>query len=625
MRVLAAASLVALAGIQQPAAAPAAFTPDTTVHIDASVSDARGRFLDALTIKDFVVTEDGIPQTLESVRLVRSERAAVAPQPQSIDAASPTRQGTEAEAAPGSGESDERAAAKRPGARLFALYLDEYHVTADGAARIRPALTRFVDDLGPSDLLVVMKPLESILSIRLSGNRDAAHEAIASFGGRKGDYEARNQYEREFMAAMPAAIDQARMQVTLSALEALAVHLGWASTDARKSLIVVTGELSRGQRRRGLALPTVESLAHAANRFNVAVYPIDPGGDDKDNGADATGPDTLTTIAAETDGRAVRGAADLAAGFERVLADASAYYLISYKSEKKTDGRFHEIQVKVKRPGARVRTRPGYWAMSPDELMRAELAARAAIPKKPVVLEPPRHISTLIRPWFGLSRGDGGTTRVTFVWEPVRTLGDRNRRVAARLELTALGNDDAPVFQGEVMPTGAGAVGSEDEPLRAVFDVPPGYVRLRMSIEDAASRVIDSDVREISVRNLAGPVVFATPEVLRARNAREFRALWSDPLAVPAAAREFSRTERLLIRVRAYGASGERPAISARLLSRLGQQMRDLAVVPGSTPDAPDQLDLPLASFAAGEYIVELKAKTSAGETKELLNFRITS
>jgi VWFA-related protein len=619
MRALAAAFLLAAAGAQQPPGTPA-FTPDTTVHIDASVSDARGRFLDALTVNDFVLAEDGVPQTIESVRLVRADRAGGTRAREMADA----QTNLPPDGAVGS-RTDERAAARQPGVRLFALYLDEYHVTAEGAERIRPALTRFVDELGPADLLVVMKPLESILHIRLSGDRQAARETIATFSGRKGNYEPRSQYEREFMASTPAAIDQARMQVTLSALEALAVHLGWAS-DARKSLIVVTGELAPTQRRRGLTLPTIESITRAANRFNVAVYPIDPGSDGADaDGANGSGQDALTRIAAETDGAAIRAADEPSGGFRRIMADASAYYLISYKSQKKIDGKFHEIQLRVKRPGAHVRTRPGYWAMSPDELMSAELAARAAMPKKPPVVEPPRHISALIRPWFGLSRGDGGKTRVTFVWEPVRTLGDRNRRVAARIAFTALGPDDAPVFQGEVLPTGAGAVDGDRGPLRAVFDVPPGSVRLRMTIQDAASRAIDSDVRDISVRNLSGPVVLATPEVLRARNAREFRDLWADPHAAPVAAREFSRTERLLIRVRAYGASGERPVVSARLLSRLGHPMRELAVAPGATSDAPDRIDVSLAPFAAGEYIVELKATTSTGETKELLNFRVTN
>jgi VWFA-related protein len=609
MRALCAALLAAVAGVQQTPAVP--FTPDTVVRIDVSAFDARGRFVATLTAADLELREDGVPQTIEAVRLVRAVN------------------GADAVLVPASihGDADEQAEARRPGARLFAIYLDEYAVSPGPATdRVRTALTRFVDrDLGPRDLLVVMKPLDSLLAIRLTHDRDAALAAIASFSGRKGDFEARNEYEQNFMASTPDAIAQTRTQVTLSALNALAVHLGWAAADARKTLILVSEGLARAGRRRGLDLPTLDSIVRSADRFNVSIYPIDPSGQPAED--DAAEADALRRLANETDGQAVFTDGDLAPAFRRIADDSGTYYLVTYRSPKKIDGRYHEIQLRSKRRGVQLRSRKGYWAASADELLRAEWLAREAMPKKPVVVEPPRHASALIRPWFGSARGDAGKTRVTFVWEPVRVPGDRNRRVAARVELTALGTDDeAPVYKGTVLPTGAGAMdGSEAAPLRAVFDVPPGRLRLRMSIEDAGFQVIDSDVRDLSVRDLGKTVVLGTPEVLRARNALEFRALQSDPDAAPVASREFSRTERLLVRVTAYAPGAEPPTIGARLMSRFGQPMRTLRVAPASVPGGASQIDLPLAGFAAGEYSIELSATSPAGEAKDQIAFRITS
>ena len=37
------------------------------------------------------------------------------------------------------------------------------------------------------------------------------------------------------------------------------------------------------------------------------------------------------------------------------------------------------------------------------------------------------------------------------------------------------------------------------------------------------------------------------------------------------------------------------------------------------------QLDVPLSSLAPGDYLVELKAKGSVGEAKQLIAFRVTS
>ncbi|HEY2905472.1 MAG TPA: VWA domain-containing protein [Vicinamibacterales bacterium] len=606
MRALCAALIAAAVGTQQ-APAPA-FTPDTTVRIDISAVDAHGRFVDTLTAADFEVREDGAPQSIEAARLIRGGGRA---------AASATSSGT---------PENEQAEALQPGTRLFAIYLDEYHVSdGQATARVREALTRFVDrDLGPRDLLVVMKPLDSVLAIRLTHDREAAKSAIATFAGRKGDYEPRNDYEQNYMASTPAAVDQTRTQVTLSALNALAVHLGWVSTDARKTLIIVSEGVGHAGRRRGLNLPTLDSVVQSADRFNVSIYPIDPTGLPSE--ADSVQADGLRTLAAETDGQAVFTGGDLEPAFRRIAADSSVYYLLTYRSPRKIDGHFHVIQLLTKRRGVQLRSRKGYWAASPDDLLRAEWLAREALPKKPVVLEPARHISALIRPWFGSERGDAGKTRITFVWEPVRIPGDRGLHTAARVELTALGSDDAPVFQGTVLPTGGGlAEGTEVSRLRAVFDVPPGRVRLRMSIEDGGLQVIDSDVRDLAVRDLATAVVLGTPEVLRAHTALEFRALQSDRNAAPVASREFSRTERLIIRVSGYAPGSQRPAISARVMSRFGQPLRNLQVDGDIWPDGPSQIDLPLAGFAVGEYSLELTATSASGEAKDLIGFRITS
>jgi dienelactone hydrolase len=81
---------------------------------------------------------------------------------------------------------------------------------------------------------------------------------------------------RELIAGTPARIDAARNQVALSAINALAVHLG-SLTDRRKTLIVATEGVGRSDRRRGQEyLPTLETIIRSANRSNVAIYPFDP-------------------------------------------------------------------------------------------------------------------------------------------------------------------------------------------------------------------------------------------------------------------------------------------------------------------------------------------------------------
>jgi hypothetical protein len=242
--------------------------------------------------------------------------------------------------------------------------------------------------------------------------------------------------------------------------------------------------------------------------------------------------------------------------------------------------------------------------------------------------DPPRRISSLIKPWFGAARGANGKTRVTFIWEPSsRVPGERIRRPSAsRVMLKALAADGTSLFEGPVLAAGPLRPDSANAgEARAVFDAPPGTVRLRMSIEDQAAQAIDSDVRDLSVRDLNAPVVLGTAAFLRARTAREFREIEEDPDAVPVAAREFSRTERLIIRFPSYAPTGVSLSVSARLLNRVGQALRDLPVQTGTASGEANQIELTLASLAAGQYFVEVTAKSPAGEVKDLIEFRITN
>jgi hypothetical protein len=117
-------------------------------------------------------------------------------------------------------------------------------------------------------------------------------------------------------------------------------------------------------------------------------------------------------------------------------------------------------------------------------------------------------------------------------------------------------------------------------------------------------------------------VSFATPRVYRARTARDVQVLKGQPDAIPTSDREFSRTERLLVRTEAYAPGGVAPEVAARLLNRAGDRMADVPVQ--QSPAGGLELELPLSALAAGEYLLELNAKNPAGSTaQELIAFRV--
>jgi hypothetical protein len=143
-----------------------------------------------------------------------------------------------------------------------------------------------------------------------------------------------------------------------------------------------------------------------------------------------------------------------------------------------------------------------------------------------------------------------------------------------------------------------------------------------MVVEGAHGEVIDSAGRELTIPDYSTvQVSFGTPRVYRVRTLPELQALKSKPDAPPTAEREFSRSDRLLVRADAYAAGGVVPTVTARLLNRGGKPMSDVQVqMPaGRSPE----IDLPLAALAAGEYVLELNAKAPSGTAQELIAFRI--
>jgi VWFA-related protein len=409
-----------------------------------------------------------------------------------------------------------------------------------------------------------------------------------------------------------------------------------------------------------------------ANRNNTAVYALDPRGlapfeygfDDIPFGPPPTfatdrralqmTQDTLRVLSEETDGRAIVNRNTLEQGLADMVRDSSYYYLLGYTSSKSgNDGKFHPISVKVKRGGVDVRARKGYWALTPADVEKINNPTPdVAKPVQTALASIATSVQAgkYVRTWIGTERGENGKTRVTLVWEPLPAQGtgalaSARREQPGRVSLLAATSEGNLVFRGRSPDAALAAAGPAaapndtgtaagrtpsaapaTAPQRLVFDAPPGKIELRMTVEAAGSGgTLDSEIRDITVPDFTAPqVALSTPRVYRARTAREFQALAADTNAVASPGREFSRTERLLIRFDAYGPGTEKPDVAAVLLNRAGTKMSDVQIAPG-TAGSMHQIDLGLASIPAGEYLVEITAKSGSGEVKELVPLRVGS
>ena len=626
------------------------------MRVDAIVTDRQGNPVPDLTANDFEVFEDGKPQAIESFRFIKIDGAAPPP-------------GT----APIRTRADEERAAANDDARIFVFFLDDYHVRLGNSMAARKPLVEFVqNNLGPGDLLAVMYPLAPLDSVALTRDHQSVIRILEKFEGRKFNYEPKNDTEQRYALYPAETVERIRRQVSLSALEGLSVKLG-ALREGRKAVIVVSEGytavlppqlrdpvatmpgMGNNARRNPLAgeNSTAEDRAEfsgqvdvqqemqyvfaAANRSNTALYTVDPRGlatgefDISENvGMQRSSTalrqtqDTLRVLAEQTEGRAIVNRNDMAVAMKQIVADSSAYYLLGYNSaQAPKDGKFHEIRVRVKRPGAEVRARKGYWALTPSE------AVRAAAPDKPnAPPEVSRALSEIssptrgrfVRTWVGTSRGSDGKTRVTFVWEPIPAQPGVRRDSATSISVLAASPDGKQYFSGNV-PQEAGGNG-DTASRQTTFEVPPGRLQLRLGV-NGSNGPIDSDDREVTVPDLtAVEAGFATPRVYVARTARDFAMIRKDPNAVPSASREFRRTDRMIVRLDTYSPGSAPMTVTARMLNRQGGKLVDVPV--NSTAGQPHLIDLPLSAFAPGEYLLELSGATEGQPpVTDLIAFRV--
>ncbi|PYV15214.1 MAG: hypothetical protein DMG21_15695 [Acidobacteria bacterium] len=180
---------------------------------------------------------------------------------------------------------------------------------------------------------------------------------------------------------------------TVAALVAIANFL--AQFPGRKNLVWVSSSFPVGvgfdtQRQAGDTRDQVQftsdikRLGKALNNADLAIYPVDPRGLVA-GGAGATGVTTMQThnsagadlpdanhyystrgimeeLADDTGGKAYYNTNDLAGVIRRAVDDYQADYTLGFYPHIQWDGRYHDLKVKVNRPGVHLRYRKGYFA-----------------------------------------------------------------------------------------------------------------------------------------------------------------------------------------------------------------------------------------------------------------------
>ena len=414
-RFIATALVLALAGAgpsaqqgQKPADQPRfeGATSVTIVSVDVVVRDSSGNVVRGLTAKDFIVLEEGKQQKIENFSFEEISETIPAGKPdiqllegledkvraeaaRAITATTPTAAPTEPTADALSGLANHR---------MLTMLFDVSSMQPEDVQRAVKDAREWVDNkMTGADLVAIITigTRLNVLTDFTSSKEDAlaALQALAYNEGTEVDPEAVATAATEAEAASADAstttteadaFQEFNNDVRLRALKTVCQEL--TPIQQKKALLYFSAGMRRSGDDNQIEL---RSATSTCNRGNVSIYAVDTrglqavaaggGASSRGNGGSLlTGrgmggfqqlnqsQETLTTLAADTGGRAFTATNDFGDAFARVQGDLAAYYLLGYSSTNPAkDGKFRRIQVRVNRPdlkSVRIEARPGYYA-----------------------------------------------------------------------------------------------------------------------------------------------------------------------------------------------------------------------------------------------------------------------
>jgi len=635
-------------GTPQDAQRPSFRAGVDSVTVDVTVTDKQGKPVTDLTAEDFEIRETGKLQAVQTFKFIKTDDG--------LDDPMAAREILS--------ESDQQRETARDENRLFVVFLDDYHVRRANSVVVREQVARFLSQLSRHDLVAVAMPLSTVSALTFSRNPDVNAGNVRGFVGRKYDYTPMNAIEARYQDLPPEQLEQIRNNLTIHGLANVCEFLG-SLRDGRKSILYVSEGMSAsmpmGVRTSGtfvrnplvarsdsqnffdtssLIIDLQTRVFQTATQNNVAIYTLDPRGlvvsefdigenvsaaDDRRIVQDST--DLLRVIAEQTDGRAIVNRNDPMPALQQMVRDSGAYYLLSYTSTfAPRDGKFHEIQVRVKRRDVDVRARKGYWAYSAEEFAKATAAPKAGpTPEVAGALEgldeataPGRGRAVSL--WLGADKGPADNGTVTLVWEATAEGVTDPMDTVDHIAVVATAITGEEVFRGSIprdaqLARPGGVV---------TFNAPRGEVRVRATAENAKGGRVDTSDAAVTVPDFTStdPQI-TTPLLYRGRTARDIQVVRTATSPTPLVAPVFSRTERLLLRFSAYGPAGTTPAVTIRLLNQAGTQLAALPP-PVKVRDNLFESEVTLGAFPPGVYLMEIGATSGEQVVKRLVGIRVT-
>jgi VWFA-related protein len=354
------------------------------VLVNVVAHDKAGNLVRDLGQDDFTILEDGKPQQIHSFDIERPE---VIAQP----AMQATVEGT-AGPAPSILLNQEVAPEAVRDRRLLVVFFDLSSMQPEEIDRAVKAARNYVArQMSPADLVSIVTLGDSMqVAQDFTTDRNALDKALVRLSSSEGEgFEAGTTGTAEGTADTGAQYTPDDTEYNLfntdrrlMAIASLAQSL--SRIEQKKSVLYFSGGLEKTGVENQSQL---RAAINAAVRSNVSLYTVDirglealpPGGNattaslrgtsaysgravQNDLDTNFASQETLSTLAADTGGKAFLDTNDFSRPFTTVQEDTASYYVLGYRSTNKAmDGRYRHINVRVNRKDVKLTYRSGYY------------------------------------------------------------------------------------------------------------------------------------------------------------------------------------------------------------------------------------------------------------------------
>ena len=378
---------VTVPGQQTPSQpAPRFRTGVDLVLLDVSVLDEQRMPVRGLRMEDFTVLEDGRPQQIQTFSAIELP---------DVTENATSRPAWLREVVPDVQRNDD--SAER---RIVVLILDDSTpMEAVEIPWVKRMANRVIDQLGARDVAAVVYTLEKGKGQEFTQDRTRLLAAVDKFMGAIPGQVSFDSFDRSAstgvintLATICQYLSELPQRRKAMVLVSVGLPIDWDL--AQPSLISQTDPASASESGMvGGLVGRLQDLLMSAQRANVNIYSLDPGGlraplarysaltgkADFVLNPGQKNREFLKSVSEGTGGFAVIDTNDYESGVRQVFRENGSYYLLGYaSSNRREQGGFRKTEVRVNRPSTTVRARSGYYEPWPDK--PAKKAERVVVP-----------------------------------------------------------------------------------------------------------------------------------------------------------------------------------------------------------------------------------------------------